>query len=655
MSAVRGELPLLLDPTVLEMLGTQVFTAASTLADAANQANDQWKRLPEVFVVEDAGIAETMLDGPAGTAADFVEAMKSARRVLDEFTVTTIPALQKRRDELEARILTVNQENETAQSGLESEDAAYWRSYETDPASDSTRRAGEAQTDATDAWRDAQDAVIALEADIRVFRIDVEAAEDFLASDLKGISGGDDPRGAWGVPVTSTQSSWGDTAAPYPGGPVSDETLADRLRGDMSDAVAARITALGNGDPDDAKEWLGAHPDFAGTVGFVDVDRARALWDQLGRASTRGDDGAWATGPLAVLLGGAPTVIGNLNGIPAAAKDEFNRAELERLLDGELTDDQRRKLESVQALLNRGGQNDTPEVDLLSLFLETDDASPRVSLGFGDVDAADQVTTLTHGIATDVGQLGEWSRSAMDLQDAVAAELREHGSSANPAVVLFMEWDSGTPGNVWGLERPKEGAERLAQILHGFAASNPGVQLDLGLHSLGTTMGTEMIANNPGLVRNAWLYGSAGVTERTAHDLENLIRRNELNLFVTHAEDDVVAPVGRWDLSTHEVDPRTVAGAERFSSDGGWVDGYGSGEGEWGMRVEGHNPQVSTEWYYRIDGVVVVPFSPIPPGPLILPLLDDEAIGYLDRRSESFKRTVVELADAIVSADGVRG
>ncbi|MFK0402388.1 alpha/beta hydrolase [Microbacterium sp. NPDC090225] len=436
---------------------------------------------------------------------------------------------------------------------------------------------------------------------------------------------------------------------------MSDETLADRLRGDMSDAVAARIIALGNGDPDDAKEWLGAHPDFAGTVGFVDVERAGDLWDRLVNGSVRGDDGAWTSGPLAVLLGSAPALIGNLNGIPVGAKDQFNRAELGRLLDGELTEDQRAKLESVQDLLRRGDRGEYPPTDLLSLFLETNDASPRVSLGFGDVDTADQVTTLTHGIATDVGQIDDWADSAVALNRRAAIELEKRGSSADTAVVHFMEWDSGTPGNVWELERPKEGAERLAQLLDGFAVTNPGVQLDLGLHSLGTTMGTEMIVSNPGLVQNAWLYGSAGVTESTARDLENLIRRNELNLFVTHADDDIIAPVGRVELSTHDVDPRTVAGAEEFSSDGGGVDGYGSGEGEWGMRVEGHNSQASTEWYYRIDGVVVVPPSPIVPGPMLLPLLDDEAIGYLDPRSESFKRTVVELADAIVLADGVRG
>lgn len=486
------------------------------------------KRLPEVFVVEDAGIAETMLDGPAGTAADFVEAMKSARRVLDEFTVTTIPALQKRRDELEARILTVNQEHETAQSGLESADAAYWRSYETDPASDSTRRAGEAQTDATDAWRAAQDAVIALEADIRVFRIDVEAAEDFLASDLKGISGGDDPRGAWGVPVTSTQSSWGDTAAPYPGGPVSDETLADRLRGDMSDAVAA----------------------------------------------------------------------------------------------------------------------------LLTLFCETDDGSPRVSLGFGDVDNADQVTTLTHGISTDVTQIGEWSDSAIALQKATSAELSEVGSTATTAVVLFMEWDSGGPSNVWELERPHAGAERLAQLLRGFDRSNPNVQLDLGLHSLGTTMGAEMVANNPGLVQNAWLYGSAGIAQETAADLENLIRRNELNLFATHAEDDFIAPMGRFDVSTHTVDPRNIAGTETFGSDGGWVLGYGDGDRDWGEKVEGHNSQASTEWFYLLDGFKTQQTGGMSPS--FIPQWDDEAVGYLDPRSQSFKQTVVDLVDSIVLSEGAR-
>jgi hypothetical protein len=651
-SAIRGELPVLLDPAVLEALGSQVLTAASTLHHAAEKAKEQWARLPDVFVVEDAGLATSMLDGPTSTTTEFLAAMNSARGVLDEFAMTTIPPLQKRRDELEARIASVNQEYESAQSAVETANAAYWRAYETDPASDTTRRAGEVQTDASDAWRAAEEAVDALEADIRIFRIDVEAAEDFLVSDLNGISGGDDPRGAWGAPVTSTQSIWGDTAAPYPGGPTHDETLAERLRGDLSDAVASRINSLGRGDADAAEAWLDAHPDFASAVGFVDVDRAAALWNQLANASVRGDDGPWVTGPLALLLGAAPSVIGNLNGIPAAAKDEFNRAELGRLLGGELTEDQRAKLETVYDLLEDASDASGPPVTVLSLFFETSDGSPRVSLGFGVVDAADQVTTISHGISTDTGRIGEWSRSAMEMQDAVAEELLGQGSAASTAVVLFMEWDSGGPLTVWDLQKPHAGAERLAQMLRGFASTNPGVQLDLGLHSLGTTMGAEMIANNPGLVQNAWLYGSAGVAEETAKDLENLVRRNELNLFVTHAGDDFVAPFGRVDLSAHADDPRDIAGAEIFSSDGGWVKGYGEGDGELGLRVEGHNSQASTEWYYRVEGVEAVPMYPLP-APLVFPVLDDEAVGYLDPRSQSFKQTVMDLVESILLAEGV--
>ena len=40
--------------------------------------------------------------------------------------------------------------------------------------------------------------------------------------------------------------------------------------------------------------------------------------------------------------------------------------------------------------------------------------------------------------------------------------------------------------------------------------------------------------------------------------------------------------------------------------------------------------------------------------PLDLLKWDDEAVGYLDPRSQSFKQTIVDLAESIVAADGVR-
>jgi hypothetical protein len=565
--------------------------------------------------------------------------------VMSEFAMTTIPALQRRRDELEARILAANQEYEAAQSAIESTDAAYWRSYETDPASESTRRAGEAQTDASDAWRDAQDAIDTLEADIRVFGIDVEAAEDFLVSDLKAISGGDDPRGAGGAPVNSTQSIWGGTVSSYPGGPRQDLPLADWLRGDLSTAVANRIHWLGAIDADAAKTWMEDHPDFASAVAFVDVNRAAELWKRFANTSTRGGDGAWSDGPLAQIFAVAPSAIGNLNGIPASAKDEFNRAELERMLTGELTEKQRGQLEGLRKVLDDSAKKPGPPVVVLSLSLETDDGSPRASIGFGDVDSADQITTLTHGISTDAAQLGEWSDSASAMQQQTAWELQKRGSSATTAVVVFMDWDSGGPGNVWGIERPDAGAERLAQSLRGYGVTNAGAQLDLGLHSLGTTMGTQMIADNPGLVDNAWLYGSAGVTPETAADLENQIRRGLINVHATHATDDFIADKGRMSASDHPENPLGIAGVEDFESDGGWVKGYGDDGRDWGMRVEGHSSQASRDPLYLVDGLKKDSHIGIQ--------WDDEAVGYLDPRSQSFKQTIVDLAESIVAADGV--
>lgn len=191
---------------------------------------------------------------------------------------------------------------------------------------------------------------------------------------------------------------------------------------------------------------------------------------------------------------------------------------------------------------------------------------------------------------------------------------------------------------------------RLSQLLRGFEVANPNGQRDLGLHSLGTTAGTQMIVDNPGLVDNVWLYGSAGVTEATADGLASQIRREQIEVHATHATDDFIAPIGRWPVSEHPVDPRTITGVDVFDSDGGLVEGYSDAPGgNYGERTEGHNSQASTEWYYLIDG-----WQPVPSGagyPSYSVIVDDEAVGYLDPRSQSFKQTVMDLVAALESRE----
>lgn len=587
-----------------------------------------------------------MLDPARGAASEFVTAMLEARRVLSDASMNTLPALKTRRDALIERIATVNQQHADAVSASEEATSAYWAEYRDDPDSDGTSAAADDRSRASDALEAANAELSDVRREIEQLRSDIDTEESWIAGELGRISGGDVVRGAWGDELHTSQTFWGEADAAYPGGPVTRSGLAEHLRDNISDAVARRIEWLSATNGGAAQQWLLAHPDFAASVGFVDPERARHLFEKFENESVRGEDGTWHLGPLATLLAFAPAAIGNLNGIPATVKNEFNRKTLENLLAGDLTETQKRQLEQLERMLIEA-EDDGVDVSLLSLFLNTtDDWSPRASVGFGDVDSADQITTLTHGIATDMSSLGEWSDSATNLKSNLDRLLGKSGSSATTATVLFFEWESGDPSNVWNIERPDAGAERLAQLLRGFELTNPGGQRNLGLHSLGTTAGTQMIVDNPDLVDNVWLYGSAGVTEETAAELEEMIRNHQISVNVTHATDDMIAPIGRWPVSEHPVDPRTIYGVDEFGSDGGVVDGYSDTPGgNYGERTEGHNSQASTEWYYLVEDLQGTPTSTGVPTYTFT--MDDESVGYLDPRSQSFKQTVMDLLHAL--------
>lgn len=650
MSAIDpSTVPNVLDASLVESLGDGVVTSASLLETTMVSAHDRWQHLPEVFDITGAEGAVAMLDPARGAVSEFVTAMIEARRVLSDATMNTLPTLKKRREELLERITTVNQQHADAVSASSDTDSAYWIAYRDDPDSDATSAAADERSAASDAEDAADTAVTDLKRDIEQLRSDIEAEEAWIAGELGRISGGDVVRGAWGEEVRVSQTYWGEAEAVHPGGPTITSGLAEHLRESISDAVADRIAWLSAASGSKAEKWMATHPDFASAVGFVDPQRAVYLFENLEDQSVRNTDGAWVTGPLAALFAVAPAAIGNLNGIPATVKNQFNRETLRELLAGDHTDAQDEQLKSLDRLLLDAAKSGET-VTLLSLFSETDDGSPRASVGFGDVDTASQITTLTHGIETDMGNLGEWSGSAIDMKKNLDRLLGKTGSTATTATVLFMEWDSGGTGNVWNIERPDAGAERLSQLLRGFEVANPNGQRDLGLHSLGTTAGTQMIVDNPGLVDNVWLYGSAGVTEATADGLASQIRREQIEVHATHATEDFIAPIGRWPVSEHPVDPRTIPGVDVFDSDGGIVAGYSDVPGgSYGERTEGHNSQASTEWYYLIDG-----WQPVPSGagyPSYSVIVDDEAVGYLDPRSQSFKQTVMDLVAALKSGE----
>lgn len=281
---------------------------------------------------------------------------------------------------------------------------------------------------------------------------------------------------------------------------------------------------------------------------------------------------------------------------------------------------------------------------LLSFFLDTD-GSPRANVAFGEIERADQVTTVTHGILTDLGSVVQWSDTGTNLRAALTAELERTGNRSATAVVLVMDWDSAGIPEVWGIDRPDAGAVRLSETWKGIREVNADAQIDAGAHSLGTTMTSQAIADNPGLVSNVWFFGSAGITEQTGEALEEEIRSGRLSVNASHADADPIATWGRQPLlgSRHPEDPRDVAGVSSFSSNGGVVLDFGSDQGEFGEGTDSHDAANS-------EKNVLAGYTVGPGGAPIPRYASEEQTGYLDPSAESFEHFVVGLREALETA-----
>lgn len=643
------DLPQVVDPAVLTGLGERLVAIANGTQTSMSDVQNRWVVLgdTEVFHVTGAEAVPRMLDRPVADARSFSDALVEARNTLWEAGSWEFPDLRQRREELASRIPTVVAAYDAAADASVRANATYRSTRGSDVDASVAADASLARLNASTTLNSAESALDTLQADIDRFRRDVEDAEDRLASRLRNVSGGTEVIGAGGEPSRVSQLFWGFSESAYPGAPSAasvQRSLSEQLTYDLGRAAERRIDWLATAGEDDAQQWLDAHPDFVQSVAFVDPQRAGDLFADLAASSAAAPNGEWNTGPLGQLLALAPLAVGNLNGIPVAQRGMFNRAGLANALaQGDMDEETRTRLEDLHAVLERRGR-DGSSPTLLSFFLDSD-GSPRANLAFGDIETADQVTTLTHGIRTDLGSVVEWSHAGANLQSALTTELKRTGSDATTAVVLVMDWDSGGVPQVLNIDRPDAGAARLSETLRGIRAVNPSAQIDAGAHSLGTTMTGQAIADNPGLVSHVWFFGSAGVTEQTGDALADQIGSGQTSVNATHADADSIAEWGRkgWLGSAHPEDPREVPGVSSFSSNGGVVPGFGSAQGEFGEGTDSHDTANS-------EKDVLVGWT-VGPGGAPIPRYESvEQTGYLDPSAQSFKQFVVGLREALETA-----
>ncbi|MFF0910582.1 alpha/beta hydrolase [Microbacterium enclense] len=646
------DLPRVVEEAVLSDLGARLELIAGQTSRSMADVEERWRGLGEHDVFDVAGTEEvgSLLASPARDAGFFADALRTARDALSQAETEDFAPLRTRRAELEARIPTVVAEYETAADGSMRAEAEYRSAQRTEAGENVLETTTWARVAAHQVLQSAEEALDDLRRDVQQFEEDVEEAEDRLSSRLRGIAGGTTVHDGAGSEVRVAQDFWGFFERAYPGAPAAattSRTLSEQLTHVLGRSTERRIEWLSKTDPRDATTWLKDHPDFLQSIAFVDAGRAARLFAEMAAASSAAEDGEWNTGPLGQLMTVAPLAVGNLNGIPTAQKDLFNRKGLTQMLAREdLVDEARSQLNPVPAVLSRGLVDDL-RPSLLSLFLDGD-GLPRASVAFGDIDRAGQVTTFTHGMNTNLGSLLEWSEGTVLLHHAVNDELRRTDSGHSAAIVLVMDWDSGSIPVVAGMERPDAGAVRLEATWAGVRHANPDAQINAVGYSLGTTMTAQAVGRNPGMVSHVWLFGSAGLTEEASASLAEQVRSGETSLSVTEADADQIAGWGRAKIigSQHPNDPRDIPDAEVFGSDGGWVVGFGSDEGEYGEATQGHNAhEVSVNefagWVSEADGTYPT-------------WRKATRRGYLDPSAESFKSLVVGLRESLCPSGRLR-
>ncbi|MFF5624462.1 alpha/beta hydrolase [Microbacterium sp. NPDC012755] len=631
--------------SAMDSLATDAAALGQRVSDTFDAVVTQWKLLDDAFVLIPAVPVSGMLITPQSSMSDFSDAMAAAKSALGNASFHDFGPLEVRRADLLGRIDNLNQRHANHQATLREEIAE----FRADPANDpvitgrnhpETTAYGNAKANLSILDDEAE----TLALDVDRFHRDLDEAEAALATTLRSITGGDTVRRSDGSEVHSSQMYWGIVPPGRSQGfdsrrePLS---LEDYFAQAVTSSVDTRIQWLADAAPKKVEAWLNDHPEFMETVGFVPPAAAAALFASLKARSTQDTSGAWTTGPLGTLWSNAPGAIGNLNGLKVSERSPFAEQELQRLLaDPNLTGDQKTKLKLLDRKAAAAG------VTLLSVFLDTD-GDPRASLVWGDADTADQIITITHGIATDLGQLEDWGTIGDDLTEALLDQTGKRHLDSSTAVVLFMEWDSGDMVTVQGADRPQDGAAREVALIEGFRFVNPSAWQEGWAHSLGTTTTADAVLQSPGVFDHVTLFGSAGLTPGAGTNLDEQIASGDLTVSSTSADLDWIAMWGRVPgVSEHPVNPADLPGVDVFGSDGGPVDGYLGPGGDTGLPTQGHNEGASTNLLYRIhrvDPLSVATVGPIA-GVLTMP---GDSVGYLDPRSQSFTQAVADFMTRI--------
>lgn len=236
------------------------------------------------------------------------------------------------------------------------------------------------------------------------------------------------------------------------------------------------------------------------------------------------------------VIAAAPGAIGNLDGIPAGARDQANTVALDRDLadwrnavdQGVSTGDERQWLANAEAAADARREIEGRVDPVTGLPIDTQlyvydptafGGDGAVAIVAGDVDTADNVAVITPGLGTD----GESAPYQADRAATVYESSRFLDPGATNATMFWIGYDApdNTPWSGEGFDAAgvsneaaaSAGGARLADLVDGLRASRDGDPAHVTAvgHSYGSTT-TGHAANDHGLdVDDLVFVGSPGV------------------------------------------------------------------------------------------------------------------------------------------------
>ncbi|MFJ8758515.1 alpha/beta hydrolase [Streptomyces cyaneofuscatus] len=223
-----------------------------------------------------------------------------------------------------------------------------------------------------------------------------------------------------------------------------------------------------------------------------------------------------------------PERIGNLDGIPVAARDAANRKnlpELIRKLEGVDTDKARKQLAGLREIDRQLRENGQPPMFLIGIG---DEGNGRAIVSFGNPDASRHVSAYVPGLNTSLDE--EFAKN--DLGRARDTAIGAQGYDESTASIVWLGYDApqlpdgdGAAGYfaVMGTARAEKGGLAYRDFMGGIAATNGNE--DPHLTAIGHSYGSRTVGaaaavpgGIPG-VDDIILVGSPGVGVNQAVDL----------------------------------------------------------------------------------------------------------------------------------------